>query len=228
MRYFSAVILLLLAASCSKNAANVNVSYNSLYYKDNVQATGKIKLFARAGEIKDAAILNRFEGTDSNYYSIVPDRVMMDRELLDTVIVKNHDSAILKVYSTLNSFGVINQPGKLVLTAAQSLTGIQYYETFSYSFNYYARQIKPVILNEYLISSTGGIYEFAYVYYPKYVLTQASNGRLAAPAVAFFQHKANGENYAGYFNGNLQPGFNQQIPAGDTVSVAEYQILFNN
>ncbi len=228
MRCFSAVILLLLAVSCSKNAANVNVSYNSLYYKDKVQAIGSTRLFARSGEIKDAAAINRYAGTDSNYYKYFPDRISGLGELLDTLIIKNRDSAIIELYSSPNRCLVTNQAGKLVLTSVQSATGVQFYETFSRSFNYYANQFKPVISNEYLVSSTGGIYEFDYVYYPKYVFTQAGNGRVAAPLVAFFQHKSNGENYAGYFNGNLQQGFNQQIPAGDTVSLNEFQLIFNN
>lgn len=229
MRYFSAVILLLLlAASCSKNAANVNVSYNSLYFKDKAQAIGSIRIFARSGEIKDAAVVSRYAGVDSNYYNYFPERIIGLGELLDTVVIQNSDSAIVKLYGSPNKCLVTNQSGKLVLTSVQSSTGFQFYETFSRSFNYYANQIKPVISDEYLVSSTGGIYEFAYVYYPKYVLTQASNGRLAAPVVTFFQHKANGESYAGYFNGNLQPGFNQQIPAGDTVSLNEFQLIFNN
>lgn len=228
MRCFSAVILLLLAASCSKNAANVNVSYNALYFKNVAKAVGTIRLFARSGEINDAVVLSRYLDADSNYYKYFPDKIVALGEWLDTLIIKNRDTAIIKLYNTPNKYLVTSQAGKMVLISVQMATGYQFYETYSRSFDYYANQNRPVISNEYLVSSTRGIYEFGYVCRPRYVLNQAGNGGLAAPVVAFFQHKSNGENYANYFNGSLQQGFYQQIPLGDTVSLNEFQLIFDN
>lgn len=228
MRYFLAVLLLLLFASCAKNADGISVSYNSRYFKDKAVAIGSIRLFARSGEIKDADAVSRYTASDSNYYKYFPDRILGLGELLDTVVIKNRDTALINLTGTPNKYLVTYQPGKLVLVSAQLATGYTYNETYSRSFDYYANESRPVISDEYILSSTGGFYQFGYVCRPKYVLTQASNGKVAAPVVAFFQHKSNGDNYAVYFNGSLQQGFYEQIPSGDTVSLQEFQLIFNN
>ena len=229
MKYlFGTILLLLFATSCNKNAANINILYNRQYFKQTIENVGKMRLFVRSGEIKDAPIVNRFWANDSNYYKYLPKSIMDDRGFLDTILLQSRDTAIISAYYLQNKFSVTNQPGQLLLTANQSTTNVQNDETFSQSFNYYARQVKPTIIDEYLLSSAGGHYYFGYVFTPKYVLTQASNASLAAPVVAFFQHKANGANYPDYFNGSLGPGFNQQIPVGDTVSLTECKIIFNN
>lgn len=221
------VLLLLFAASCKKDA-NVTVAYNILYYKYEVKAAGGIRVFTDAGEVTDASIVNNFQASDSDYYNNFSYNVINNHEFLDTIVFKNQASAVVKYYGFENNYTVNSQDGKLVLTSLKVIPRVQGGETFTRSFSYYARQIKPAVSNEYIISSVGGYYQFSYSLIEKYVVTQAGNEKIAAPVVVYNEHSDGRTAWSGYFNGSLQNGFYKQIPAGDTVTLAEYQLIFNN
>lgn len=219
---FLALFVFYLFFSCKKETA-VQINYNYTYQKTGSSVAEPIRVFANTGEIRDFKVVKRFTLQDSadfastSYYWGV-DNWMMNCRFL------NAQQGVLTNYSQPETCTTTMVNGYLRLNGSNTFTGNSYGVDFTHSFIYNIIQMKPIVFNQYLISSTNGNYQFEYTGLQTYVFTQWQQ-QLVAPWFIFALH-SNYRYYSSYFNNMVDYNFFKQIPAGDTLVLQEYYILY--
>ena len=218
----------LLIVSCNKG---VDVPYNVGYHKKDVIPAGGFRLFARSGEIKDENIVNRFLGLDSLQINYVPRGIMTNHGFLDSIRLISAIYTSVFQYGTEIHCNTLIDGAKIILTDTVTATGIYPYDLYTKSFGYNALEDKPVVYAEYIYSSTRGFYQFAVDFQPKFILTNSGQGKsgrkITAPIVVYVQHSANYYYSMEFANGKFTADFYNQIPIGDTVSLQEFAVRYD-
>ncbi len=223
-----AILCWVLMVGCNKG---VDVPFNAGYHKKDVIPAGGFRLFARSGEIKDENIVHKFLGLDSFQINYVPQDIMTNHWFLDSI---RFTSAIYtSVFQDVTEIhcNTLIDGAKIILTDTVAATGIYPYDLYTKSFSYNAREDKPVVYAEYIYSSTRGFYQFAFDYQPKFILTNSGPGKsgrkITAPIVVYVQHSTNYYYSRELVNDKLTADFYNQIPMGDTVSIQEFTVRYD-
>jgi hypothetical protein len=208
------LLCLIIFISCKKE--HTSLEYPSSYHRVNVNDLS-FRVFAASSEITDPAIVKRFNASDSStisYYQF----------MLDTIRILDNVSAVLvERYSYEKYFYSIS--GKNIrLESVDTLKYSSSGEVFTRTLNYQIGQYKPTVFEEYLISSTAGLYTFGYKFRNQLNL-EKDKDQLRASWLVFVTHKGTGSYYTGLQN-KLDPKFFKWIGANDTITVKEFSVIY--
>lgn len=217
------LFLLALDFSCKKD--DLQIAYPSAYHKSGLKVTGDLRVFSSNGEIKNPSIISRFAGKDTAYYSAVANYIINERGVMDSIKFSDAQHGIMNDrYQPLKCL-ISRQDDTFVLSRTDTTRGYSSGDEFTHSMMYYIGNIKPEVYTEYLISSVRGLYVFGYTAREKFVLKE-SHGQLVAPLIQFIQHRNDVQLNIGYVNNILLNDFYKMISTDDTVTIMEYQILY--
>jgi hypothetical protein len=189
-----------------------------------MKANGELRVFSKAREITDPAIISRFNQTDSSIFAQIASYMINSRSVLDTIKFSTGKQASVIDRDISVNCTVKVQSKSLLLTAVDPEIGSTSGEVFTRKVDYNIGQVKPEVFSEYLISSTGGYYIFGYSYKPKFILKQ-SGSQLIAPVIQFAEHSSN--TYFGkWVNNSLQGDFYKSLLVGDTLTLRQYLIIY--
>jgi hypothetical protein len=222
-KFLFLLFLWVLIFSCKKDDA-IKITYPSAYHKSGLKTAGDLRVFSSNGEIRDKSVISRFNQTDTSNFSIVADYIKNNRGTLDSITISDVQHAtVYDRYSPLNCL-FIQERDRLILTSTDTITGYSSGNEFTQNPDYYIGQVKPEVYAEYLISSTGGNYQFGYTAREKFIFHN-SGGQLVAPFIIFMVHRKQVE-YGGSMNNILQNDFFKKLPSADTVTLKEYLVLY--
>lgn len=221
---FSIIVFWMFVAACKKEDGFLSISYPSVYHKSIMKANGELRVYTKAGEITDSAVISRFNQTDSFIFSQIASYMIDSRGTLDTIQFSTGKQASVVDRDISVNCTVKVQSKSLLLTAVDPEIGSTSGEVFTRKVDYNIGQVKPEVFSEYLISSMGGYYIFGYSYKPKFILIQ-SGSQLVAPFIQFAEHGMN-TFFGKRVNNILQSDFYKSLPAGDTLTLHEYLIFY--
>lgn len=211
-------------AACKKEEGFLSIAYPSIYHKSKITTNGELRVFSKAGEITDLAIISLFNQSDSNIFSQIADYMINNRGMLDTIQFFDSQRARVVDRDISVNCTVMKESSGLVLTSMDTAIRSTNGEVFTRKIDYTIGQVKPEVFSEYLISSTGGYYVFGYSYKPKFILKQ-SGSQLVAPVIQFAEHNTN--TYFGkWVNNSLQGDFYKSLLVGDTLTLRQYLIIY--
>lgn len=220
MRPFRAILFLCLFIffhSCKKENL---IDAGNTFHRTKSEAVGSIRVFARSGEVTNPSIVQRFEVDDSAIISFYA----KGGSSFDTIRISDNHEARLFQYSYAN-YNYNVQFNEVKFTGKDTTTGYSYLEVFTRTLYYYLAFYKPEIFKEYMTSSTGGGYNFAYRTRNEYRLLK-DNDKLKAPwLVALLHNKALGIR-AYWLQNKLDPDFYQQLGEKDTVVLREHFLFY--
>ena len=223
-RFCSFLFLVVLLFSCEADNKTSLLTYPSVYHKSGFEAVGNLRVFSSTGEINNRSIVSRFNQYDTSYFNSYANYINSDPKIMDTVDFVNGQDAMLHHESKYLDCLLEMESDLLILTEIDvNSRCCNQGEVLTRSLPYYMCRVKPEVHSEFLYSSTGGNYRFGFTGRRKYVL-QESDGRLVAPLILYNLHSKNFE--SGFVNNFLQPDFYSILTAGDTVTLREYQLLF--
>lgn len=208
--------------SCAEDESRL-VDYPSLYHKSGVEAGG-LRVFCLQGEIRDDAVVSRFQQLDTpNYYNFV--RYVRDYPgVIDTVEFYDAKTSRVSHQYSNKDCSVTREGDLLVLTASNAIRECCFYgEAFTRSVRYFLGRVKPDVQSEFLYSSVMGHYYFGFIGRTKFVF-QKSRGGLVAPFIQFTVRS--GVHERGFLNNVTQPDFFRMLVEGDTITILESVILF--
>lgn len=208
--------------SCKKETA-IQINYNYTYQKTGSAAAGPIRVFARTGEIRDYKIVKKITILDSaDFTSVGYDWGF--NQLMMNCSFSNAGQGVVTNYYTSENCTSIQVNGYLRLNGSNNITGYSGGDIYTHSFLYNIVQMKPIVFNQYLASSTNGNYQFEYTGLQTYIFTQWQH-QLVAP-VFLYAVRSNNYYYSGYFNNIPDYNFFKQIPVGDTLILQEFYLLY--
>ncbi|MFI5154877.1 MAG: hypothetical protein ACHQEM_01750 [Chitinophagales bacterium] len=208
---------------CSCNKDGGQFTYNATYHKAGLKVGGDLRLFSTFGEINDPLLLSKFNHEDSSNFFLFANYIATNTQMMDSIRFPDPlNVKLLLDYSWVNC-QVSQHVDRLVLTRTDTTSAINSGDLFSASLPYYLCQYKPVIFEEWLISSTRGDYEFGYSSKEKYAM-RISGGQLSAPIIEF--HSVHQGGFYFHVNNYLQEDFYKNISVGDTVSLRYYYIQY--
>lgn len=211
----------ILFSSCDKEEPGPIQLQAGEYYETGIEEAGSIRVFTQAGEIKTASIISRF---DLEYSEDLAWKIENLLYLKDTIIVYGSERAALKGEGSLRNYDITSTGSILKFTSADILQSYSYNEVYTKRLDYNMSLHKPIVVNEFLISSVGG-YEFGYNHHPQIILTKES-GKLKAPLIIFFLH--HNWNWHNNVQNKLDPHFYKMLLPGDTVVLREHMMLYEN
>lgn len=223
-RFFLLLLIVVVSLSCEDDEEGSSLTYPSTYHKSGIELVGKLRVFALTGEITQNSIVSRYNQYDTSYFNNYAAYVGNNKGVMDTVYFLDGQRAVLNhEYKDLD-YLVTRETNSYILTekvaAGKCCT---YGEVMTRSLLYKMSSVKPDILSEYINSSVGGNYYFAYTGRQKFIFKE-SNRRLVAPLIFYNLHSMNFE--SGFVNNFIEPEFYATLAAGDTVALMEYQILY--
>lgn len=229
MRHFR--FLFLVAAgiyifSCGEDDPDP-ITYPSVYQKAGTEAVGSLRLFTSQGEIRSQAIISTFMQRDTPSFNIFVRMVRTYEGIMDTVQFIDPQHARLshewEIFDC--SFSADNE--LLILTRSEISPECCFPgDIYTRSLPYYLSRVKPEVHSEFIYSSTGGNYYFGYRGKRKFVLRKGPDGKIVAPMIWYTRHSANMNRYSGNLNNMLQSDFYRNLVAGDTLTLMEFNILF--
>ena len=142
-------VLLAFAWSCKKSEQGLSVSPTARYAKSGVRSTVAFRLYATAGEVKDPALVARFDALDSQYASgSMQSMATNPNGFLDTLTFPTENSArVLSTYLK-SDYDLATGNGGFILTGKDTLTGYVSNVEMSRSFAYLIAQVRPQIHSE--------------------------------------------------------------------------------
>lgn len=225
MRHYA--IFLVFLISCQSDEELLHGIPFSIF-KSSVHAQSDIRLFTQSGEIKDSGIIAAYLSKDSstfNYYG----RASWMYPSLDTVNFNTSNTAEVSGYYGPLACTYRQEQDLIVFTQLQEFDlCCSYGDVFSQSIAYQIVSVKPIILREYIKSSTGGSYSFGHVIKQRQMIKKV-NKQWVAPWLIYARYPW-GRNGGGVFdstNNLLQADFYKSLAPGDTVSVRENMLFFD-
>jgi hypothetical protein len=227
MRIILLIGLLVLCSiqwSCSKSDGKI--SYHTFYHKTKIKPSSGILVYSNQGQITDIDIVNRLIAIDSFYFSYHRNDITSSYnnyhdsiEFIDALHAK-----VLIDYNNWSNCDITDQFPRLILTRKDTLTvsGVQY-DPFSQTLPYWLCQYKPLIYQEWLVSSTRGYYLFGYSGNDKFAF-KLSGDQLYAHITMYVEHKQLFQ--TGYVNNFLDENFYLNLPDGDTVTIQSHSLLY--
>lgn len=210
--------------ACQKNEDS-RITYPSTYRKSGLKPAGELRIFSADGEIRDPVSLSRFNLMDSANFSMYSKAVRDDSGTMKRIQFQDpHHAMVFDRYLERNCI-ITRESTRLILSGADTVVGYSSEDVFTHSPSYYISQVKPEVYNEYLISSTGGNYQFGYTGREKFILDRYK-GKLVAPFIIFTLHGPQ-QWYTLFVNNVLQGDFYRNILKGDTITIQEYLVLYD-
>jgi hypothetical protein len=218
------VFLCAIALRCQDDDSTYPINY----HKSDIHRAGSLRVFTRHGEIKNQYLINRFILRDTSTYNYWAS-ALVNYPYLDTIRFSSESRAVVSFsYETIQC-SARNNFSTIVLTRSDTTRGFTGGNELTHQVRYFICEEKPEVYSEYLHSSTRGNYLFGYVAREKFVLKR-DGAYLSAPMILFISYSPVGENeYYGmgdYINNTLESDFYLNLEEKDTVSVMEYQLLF--
>jgi hypothetical protein len=222
-RFFFPLIFIVLAFSCEKNEVS-SITYPSIYYKAGVVPAGNLRVFSSEGEIHSRSVVSRFSRYDTSYLKHYANSLKGDPKIMDSVRLIDINHAMMSYENKiLNCVTTIDNNIIILTDTDTSTVCCSANEVFTRSLPYQMVQMKPAIHNEFIQSSSGGNYNFGFRGRRKFVLRETL-GKLVAPLIVYTRHSEKFE--SGFVNNLLQKDFYTSLVAGDTLSIMEFQVLF--
>ena len=192
-----ALLTCLLLPSCLKESGEL-LSYNKTYYKSSINKTGNFRVFVTAGEIKGAAIVSRFQNKDTALFQNYANYLLNNSGNLDSLIFTSPGHAQIKYQYASDPYLYTTETvnGKTVMTSTSTSRGQNYMNPYTQSFPYYASAYKQEVSDEFILSSTVGVYFFGYNFVEKHVLENIFIGKLLL--TIFFKGISRSKLYFGY------------------------------
>lgn len=221
-RFF--LFLLVLNFACNENKTTSFLSYPTAFRKSGFETVGKLKVFSSRGEIRQKSIISRFNQYDSSYFNSYANYLRSDPRVIDSINFTSGQGAMLRDESECRDCSLTAENNLLILTETHvSSKCCTQGEVVTRSLPYHISMFKPEVHSEFPNSSVGGYYSFGFTGLRKYVFKELA-GKLVAPLIIYNLHSKNFD--AGFVNNVLQPDFYTNLAPGDTVSLREYQLIF--
>jgi len=225
-RFCFLLFLLVLILSCETDNKTSLLTYPSVFHKSGFEAVGKLRVFSSTGEIKNSSAISRFSRYDTSYFNSYANYINSDPQIMDTIGFVNEQGVMLHHESQCLDCLLNMENDLLILTEINvNSSCCTQGEVMTRSLPYYMCRVKPEVHSEFLHSSIGGKYSFAFTGRRKYVFKE-TDGRLVAPLILYNLHSKNFE--GGFVNNFLQPDFYSMLAAGDTLALREYELLFES
>lgn len=217
-------VLLLVAISCKKDSASVNLTPGE-YHKTSKSQTGDSRIFTRSGEIKTASIINRFENFDNNWLDALGDGLYPQAGRVDSIRVYDAKRIDVNNFLRYKSYDVAAKGNNITLTAKDTSSDVSYHEVYTRSIYYYIALHKPPVFREYLVTSTAGLYGFGYTTLEQFHMETDGVG-FKLPWVTGVIHYANGATNSLSIQNRINVNFYKSLAAGDTVIIREYAVHY--
>lgn len=205
--------------SCKKESGMLKPT--STFHKTKKEASAPIRVFSNSGEIILASTVNRFVNYDSNWISQLSNRL----GYLDTIRILEDHTAKLFDDSRYKDFFYTGLLRDIRFTAKDTSTFYSGEEVYTRTLNYYIGWFKPIIFNEYIISSTAGYYTFGFSSQKEFYLVK-ENDHLAAPWMIYILRRQGGNVSMNRIQNKLDPGFYHSLAATDTLVLQEYSVIY--
>lgn len=215
--------LCLLYSSCSKSSSQI--SYNSVYHKNGIEAISDLMLFTDQGQVKDIVAINRYVAMDSFTFSYYSDYINKATDLLDNIQFPDPLHAKILRGNEWANYDLSDQFPRFILTRKDTTVGTSGGDLYSRSLEYWICQYKPDLYQEWLVSSTRGSYVFGYSTREKFVFKLSGN-QLCAQIIVFIKHKP--YSYGEYVNNFMDDKFFVNLSAGDTISLKFYSLKYEH
>jgi hypothetical protein len=222
---FVAVLLLLAAMSCKKDSGPSLLDTPATYHKTSKSPTGSSRIFTRAGEIKTASIINRFENFDNNWLDALGDGLYPQAGRVDSIRVYDAKRIDVNNFLRYESYDVAAKGNNITLTAKDTSSDVSYHEVYTRSIYYYIALHKPPVFREYLVTSTAGLYGFGYTTLEQFHLETEGVG-FKLPWITGVIHYANGATNSLSIQNRINVNFYKSLAAGDTVIIREYAVYY--
>jgi hypothetical protein len=223
-KYLFMFLTAIAVVACQKNDDS-RITYPSVYRKSGLKPAGELRLFSSNGEIRVPALLSRFNFLDSANFTNYSNYARDNQETMNRIQFQDIHYAIITDRYLENNCRVTRESSRMILSGIDTIVGYSQSDEFTRSPSYYISTVKPDVYAEYLVSSTGGFYQFGYTGRGKYILDRY-RGQLVAPFIIFTQHRQQ-EQYTLYINNILEEDFYKDILPGDTIALKEYLLLYD-
>lgn len=222
-RFIFPLLFVVLAYSCENHKVST-ITYPSVYHKTGLSPVGDLRIFTSSGEINRKSVVRRFSRYDTSYLKHYATTLRDDPNFMDSVNFSDTQHAVLDHDNKDLHCVLAIEKDFLILTESEaSRKCCSTDEVFTRSLPYHMVMMKPEVNSEFIQSSTGGNYSFGFNGRRKYVLEE-SHGKLVAPLIVYIKHSEKFE--SGFVNNVLDSNFYTSLENGDTLTVMEFQILF--
>lgn len=223
-RFFFLLFIPALMLACKEDKKASLLIYPAVFHKSGVEAIGNLRVFSSTGEIKNSAVISRFNRYDTSYLNSYAHYISGDPQIMDTIDFITGQGARLR-HEGLDLNCLLTMEGDLIILTERNVTRkcCTTTEVLTRSLPYHMSRLKPEVHSEFLQSSTGGNYNFSFTGRSKYILKE-SDGKLVAPLILYNLHARNF--VSSFINNLLSAGFYSTLAAGDTVALKEYQLVF--
>lgn len=219
-----ALILLLAVISCKKDSA-FPFTKSAVYYKNGVAEVSQPRLFALSGEIKNTALLQKFENYDDNWVDAEIEQLFPYTGRIDSIGVLNENQIDVNDGNQYRPYAVSRKGNLMTLTGKDTIRSTSSNEVFTRTIPYYVGLYKPPVFSETLVSSTRGYYLFEYTTLKQFFL-EAENGTPRVPWLICMVHQADGSIYPVPVQNKLDINFYKNLSPGDTILVREYVVSY--
>ncbi|HEX2534359.1 MAG TPA: hypothetical protein VHK69_11525 [Chitinophagaceae bacterium] len=207
--------------SCSKEQGPLAPG---TYRKQGLETVGKLRVFARTGEITDPALLLRFTERDAPAIENFKDRFYPDTGLFGSFTIHQSERATVSHDFRQQEYLLQHKEDLVTFTAADTLYGGTVDEVFTRTPEYNILRYKPPVYAENLYATNGGVFYFNYTSRIQMYL-ERDRSRLQSGAMTAVIHRPNAS-YLKIWQNRLNPGFYSSLNEGDTVVVQEYSVLY--
>lgn len=219
------IVILLVAISCKKDGGPSLLETPATYHKTSKSPTGSTRLFAQAGEIKNASIISRFENFDNNWLEAIGNSLYPQAGRVDSIRVYDAKRIDVNNFYKYKSYDVAVNGNNIALTAKDTTSDVSYHEVYRRTIHYQIALNKPPVFREYLVSSTAGLYGFGYTTLEQFHLDAEGMG-FKVPWITGVIHYANGSTNSLSVQNRINVNFYKTLAAGDTVIIREYAVYY--
>jgi len=216
MRIFFTLFLLLVILSDCKKDDNSTPQHGT--YHMAATNGSSIRVFAKSGEIKDPAIVDRFTQIDNAEISRVSDHM----RTFDTIQIIDGNNARLLEFGKYKDFTYVPISKDFNFYNSDTVSGYSSGEVYSRTLSYEICLYKPIVFSEIVVSSTQGAYQFQYKRRKDYYI-EKSNNQLVTPWIVFTYHYA-GKHDTYSIQNRLDNNFYKSLQSQDTVVMREYSL----
>jgi hypothetical protein len=225
LRQFTAIISICFLSfySCKKEESIPKPAMDKTYFKEKIDKTAKLRLYAVSGEITDATIISRFESDSYGYLSTYTDNYVQGPKMDSLTFLNEQSARIVDEYAS-RIFDYSQNKSNIILTQKDTASFSVYGDLYSNSLIYQVGKYKPAIYTEELVSSVGGEYLFTATGKGQYIFFNTNN-IISSPLIAMVHYSAGGTR-VNLVNNEFDAGFTGKIPVNDTVVVQLYSVTY--
>jgi hypothetical protein len=220
-----AILLMLIALSCSKDGSPFPLETAVVYKKKHISPAAPVRVFAQSGEIKTATILASFASRDNGTFVNLSDQLYPNQSRIDNFKVLGEQVIDVNDNYQYLLYNVKRKGDNITLTAKDTAKYMSYNEVFTKTIFYTIALYKPPIYYETLVSSVRGFYCFEYASQKQYHLEPYMKG-INLPWILGEVHYANGSTTSLLLQNKIDVNFHKTLAPGDTVVLREYVVRY--